>query len=174
VPALRRRLRLERLLGRASLQLAALAAALELIPGAVFVVDRRGGVEHTNAAGRSLLDGDRAAVVADLAASAVAPSGAAPYAITRLESAGVTGLSLAVQQRPSPDLVARAQRAARRLGLTPRQSEVLALLAKGAANKTIAAALGCAPATVEIHVSAVLQRAQVDCRAALVAWFWTQ
>jgi DNA-binding CsgD family transcriptional regulator/PAS domain-containing protein len=174
VPALRRRLRLERLLGRASLQVAALDAALDQIPGAAFVVDRRGGVEHANAAGRRLLDADRAAVLADVAASAGAPSSAAPYAITSLETAGVTGLSLAVQQRPPPDLVDRARRAARRIGLTPRQAEVLALLAKGAANKTIAAALGCAPATVEIHVSAVLQRAQVDCRAALVAWFWTQ
>jgi DNA-binding NarL/FixJ family response regulator len=48
--------------------------------------------------------------------------------------------------------------------LTPRQTEVLRLLAKGASNKDIADALGCAEATVRVHVSTVLRLLGVENR----------
>jgi DNA-binding CsgD family transcriptional regulator len=57
-------------------------------------------------------------------------------------------------------------------GLTPRQSEVLALVVRGDANKAIAVALGCAESTVELHVTHLLRRAEVTSRAQLVARFW--
>ncbi|WP_133255268.1 LuxR family transcriptional regulator [Phenylobacterium kunshanense] len=41
--------------------------------------------------------------------------------------------------------------------LTPRQREVHRLLARGASNKDIAAALGTSPATVKVHVNAILK-----------------
>lgn len=53
--------------------------------------------------------------------------------------------------------------------LTERQREVVALLAEGAANKSIAVTLGISAATVEKHVSAILQRWQVSSRAGIVA-----
>ena len=64
---------------------------------------------------------------------------------------------------------ARVQQAAARWRLTPRQRQVLALLADGQANKTIASRLGVQENTVEVHVSAILRRAQVDSRASLIA-----
>ena len=60
-------------------------------------------------------------------------------------------------------------RAIARWGLTPRQREVLALLVEGRSNLGIAAELGIREATVEVHVSAVLRRAGVGQRAAVVA-----
>ena len=42
--------------------------------------------------------------------------------------------------------------------LTPREREVLTLLARGLANKRIARELGISPATVKIHVSSILHK----------------
>lgn len=48
--------------------------------------------------------------------------------------------------------------------LTPRQTEVLRLLAKGLSNKEIAQALGCAEPTVRVHVSTVMRLLDVENR----------
>lgn len=48
--------------------------------------------------------------------------------------------------------------------LSPRQREVLRLLAKGASNQDIADALKISPATVRVHVSSVMKALQVDNR----------
>jgi DNA-binding NarL/FixJ family response regulator len=67
---------------------------------------------------------------------------------------------------------ARLARARRIWRLTERETEVLEQLARGDANKDIAPKLGCAPRTVEIHVSALLRksRAQTRTRLALRVW----
>ncbi len=52
--------------------------------------------------------------------------------------------------------------------LTPRQREVVTLIAKGAADKEIGQALGIATATAQRHVSNVLRRLDVPNRAAAV------
>ena len=44
----------------------------------------------------------------------------------------------------------------RRIHLTPREREVLALLAEGLSNKLLCRRLGIAPSTVKIHVARVL------------------
>jgi DNA-binding NarL/FixJ family response regulator len=56
--------------------------------------------------------------------------------------------------------------------LTKREAEVLSALAAGHSNKEIAAALACAPRTIERHVSAILAKAKIESRARLVATFW--
>jgi DNA-binding CsgD family transcriptional regulator len=61
---------------------------------------------------------------------------------------------------------------ARRWALTPRQSATLALLARGEANKDIAAKLRCSVKTVEAHVTAILAKVGADSRAQLVARVW--
>ena len=53
--------------------------------------------------------------------------------------------------------------------LTPREQEVVALLARGASNHQIASALDCSPRTVEHHVSSILRKAEVENRTTLIA-----
>jgi two-component system nitrate/nitrite response regulator NarL len=50
-------------------------------------------------------------------------------------------------------------------GLTPREREVLALLAEGLANKAIAARLGISEHTAKFHVNAILGKLGVESRA---------
>jgi DNA-binding CsgD family transcriptional regulator len=87
--------------------------------------------------------------------------GAAPAAAIvrhQLRAAGVRGLPrgprLATQANPQ--------------GLTPRQLEVLLLLAEGLHNSEIADRLSTTPKTVEHHVSAVLAKLEVRSRAEAV------
>jgi DNA-binding NarL/FixJ family response regulator len=65
-------------------------------------------------------------------------------------------------------------RARERWKLTPRQADTLERLAQGDSNKEIATALGCAQRTVELHVSALLERSGRPSRAALIACFWSE
>jgi len=62
-----------------------------------------------------------------------------------------------------------ASRGARRRELTPRQCEVVALIATGASDKEIATALGIATGTAQKHVTRLLKRLDVPNRAAAVA-----
>ena len=55
------------------------------------------------------------------------------------------------------------------LPLTPRQREVIVLIAKGAADKEIARSLGITTATAQKHVTNLLKRLNVPNRAAAVA-----
>ena len=54
------------------------------------------------------------------------------------------------------------------LGLTPRQIDVLRMLADGDSNKGIARALALSPATVKTHVEAIFQRLHVHSRTQAV------
>lgn len=64
--------------------------------------------------------------------------------------------------RPAPDRWSR-------LGVTARESEVLALVAQGRANKEIATALGVSPRTVEKHVESLLRKTGARSRTHLAA-----
>ncbi len=50
---------------------------------------------------------------------------------------------------------------------------MVALVARGEANKTTAITLGCSESAVEQHVTVLLRRCGVENRAQLVARFWT-
>ena len=79
---------------------------------------------------------------------------------------------MAVRELPDADLSQRVERMAHRWGLTARQREVLAGLARGHSNRALSQSLGCAEKTVEVHVSAVLEKSGVSSRTALLARFW--
>jgi len=53
-------------------------------------------------------------------------------------------------------------------GLTPRESEVLQLLAKGLTNKAIALELGISPNTVKFHINAILSKLNAQSRTEAV------
>ena len=72
-------------------------------------------------------------------------------------------------ERIRAEISTSASRATRVLALTPRQREVVALVATGASDKEIALALGIATATAQKHVTRALKRLDVPNRAAAVA-----
>jgi len=171
VPVLRDRLRLERHLTEVVVNRAALAAALERLPGAALLVDQRGAIRHANCAGRHLLHTRRADTL-DALGRALG-GGNSSFELTSLKVPGGPRHYLAFERpRPPSDAAAAASRAAARWALTPRQTEVLAHLCQGHSNRTIAACLGCAEKTVEHHVSAILERADMASRAELAAAVW--
>jgi DNA-binding CsgD family transcriptional regulator len=108
----------------------------------------------------ALLDGDAAALRTALAI--FERLGAAPAAeITRqrLRASGVRGLPR------GPRLATQANPA----GLTPRQFEILLLLAEGLRNGEIADRLSTTAKTVEHHVSAILAKLQARSRSEAVS-----
>lgn len=56
--------------------------------------------------------------------------------------------------------------------LTPREREVLELIAQGQSNKTIADRLFISESTVKKHVSSLYQKLDLNTRAAAAAWAW--
>jgi len=56
--------------------------------------------------------------------------------------------------------------------LPPRQGEVLALVARGATNKEIAAALGISSHTVKCHLTCLMQSLGVQSRATLACLYY--
>jgi DNA-binding CsgD family transcriptional regulator len=170
VPAFRKRLDFERLVAQSRLADAALVMALEEIAGAAWVVGPNGRIEYANAAGRARLDGDREAVRASVVASIEAPA-ASPdrrFKVARVRDAAASVTHIVVE---TPEVVAQGNNvwdAVKRLRLTPAQTRVFEHVARGASNATIAAELGVAERTVEAHVTAILVKAQVPSRAALI------
>jgi DNA-binding CsgD family transcriptional regulator len=170
VPALRRHLALRRQLRGAPVYEGALATTLEHIGARAVMLDRHGALLHANGAARAWLEEDRRGARAILHA-----------AITGTGPSGVEATPLASPGHPPSWLVLvrgttgvdridqRCDAAASRWQATPRQREVLKLVARGLANTTIAAALRISERAVELHVTALLDRAGVDGRAALVA-----
>jgi DNA-binding NarL/FixJ family response regulator len=125
-----------------------------------------GRVEHANDAARARLDGDRAATHATLE-RCIAGTAEGRFSVTPLRGArGRAGhLVIETMDRAATRGVPQA---AVRLGLTPAQTRVLERVARGASNATIAADLKVAERTVEAHVTAILEKAQVPSRAALI------
>lgn len=69
---------------------------------------------------------------------------------------------------PPPDFV-RNERALASLGISPREAEVLDLLAQGAANKVIARRLEISPNTVKTHVSRLFEKLEASNRTEAIA-----
>ena len=150
---------------------AGLAAALEEIPSPAFVIWADGSVAFANATGRAAMERGPELVAAHLLASLGGGDGT--FRITPVLAPGTPKHFIAVQNQEAQDPAPRVAAAAANWGVTPRQAEVLALLALGQPNKTIANTLGCAGATVEIHVSALFKKSGCENRCELVSRFWS-
>lgn len=87
-------------------------------------------------------------------------------AISTVLSGGVaipTGIDLGVEQDAEiSQIIRRVQ------SLTPQQTRVLGMLSEGLLNKQIAYELGVSEATIKAHVSAILQKLDVDSRTQAV------
>jgi DNA-binding CsgD family transcriptional regulator len=166
LPAFRRRLAFERIVAEASVASRAMDAALEQVNGRAWLLGPDGRIAHANTAGTARFDADRTSTRAVLAACAsgdVAPR----FKVTPLRDGDGTDRGHIVVELVdgTPRTLTEA---ARRFNLTPAQTRVLERVARGASNATIAAELGVAERTVEAHVTAILVKAQVPSRSALI------
>jgi DNA-binding CsgD family transcriptional regulator len=169
--ALRRRLRFERDLALSTRVRSVLEHALEHVGAPALVIGARGQVYETNAAGRALLDGRSDEVDASLAAALAGRTGPLAIELTRIAVTGTPVGYLAIVRSGTSDarIAGAVAAAAQRWALTPRQREVLELVARGAGTATIAGNLRISTRAVELHLTRLFDRAGVDHRAALVA-----
>ncbi|MEM7794099.1 MAG: response regulator transcription factor [Cyanobacteria bacterium P01_C01_bin.118] len=77
---------------------------------------------------------------------------------------------LCQQLQPHPRSKSSEQHTKGRLGITPRESEVLSLIAEGASNREIAQILHITEKTVKNHVSSLLSRVGLRDRTQLALW----
>lgn len=148
--------------------LALLTYAMEAIPSAAFITNKDGVVLFSNAEGRRLLcDVTR---TGDEIRRAVGGDPTARFSVSRVE--GRPGrerrLVVACSSPPLGSPASSVEVAAKTWRLSRRQAEVLALVVEGYPNASIAQHLGISICTVEVHVTALLARADVDNRSSLV------
>ncbi len=87
-------------------------------------------------------------------------------AVTKVLDGGVAtpaGIDLGIEQDPEVSGIIR-----RLQSLTPQQTRVLGMVAEGLLNKQVAYELGVSEATIKAHVSAILQKLDVDSRTQAV------
>lgn len=172
VPALRQRLQLEERLAREPLRSATLDATLEAMTEPAFVVNEAAVPVLMNSAAGALWSSSRSDLEVQLA-------DAVRGANTHFRRSAITGNGLPSHwllvrhAGATVEVHARHAHAVQTWQLTPREGEVLRLVADGRTNHSISRELGCAERTTELHVSRLLQKAGVSNRASLVALFWT-
>ena len=143
-------------------------AIMEAVPGAAFVTSADGAVHYANAAGKQMLASNRSRMISELARASHHEDPA--WQVKRIPGASRGAhLHLLVHRDDSKRVSVRVNAAVVQWNLSRRQAEVLALVIDGQPNAAIASILGIATRTVEVHVSALLDRLHVDNRSALVA-----
>jgi len=171
MPALQRRLVLEQRLREAGLLGSALEAALEALGQPAYVTTATGRVVHANRVGRARAE--RSTLhLAETVRQYLRGQVPDEMTITTLRVPGLATHYLVVDRNADAHNSGRVLLLAERWGLTARESEVLEHIIQGASNKAIAARLGCAERTVEVHVTHVLSKAQSESRSALIAKFF--
>jgi two-component system, NarL family, sensor kinase len=102
------------------------------------------------------------------------------HSVSQLLSAATSSLQTAQDSKTATTLVTSSLAELNTLGellgpsvvqdLTPKETEVLGLIAKGLTNKAIAKALNIAEKTVKTHVSSVLSKLNLKSRTAAALW----
>jgi DNA-binding NarL/FixJ family response regulator len=174
VPAVQARLRMERQLAHTSRVHAVLDHALEQIGAPAFVIGATGQILEASTSALALFATRRAEVTAailDAVAGRPPTCGGLPLELTRIAEPGTPVCYLAVVRAGSADArIASAVLAASvRWSLTPRQRAVLELVVRGIATPTIAAQLKVSARAIELHLTALFDRASVDNRSALIS-----
>jgi DNA-binding NarL/FixJ family response regulator len=159
--------RRELLLAGESTPLDAAEAAARQVPAAILWDLRAGGAEGLSTAPAPVValatDEREAADALRAGARGALFRGAAPDAVAAALLAVSRGLT--VLEGDLAGEFVRPPAAAPHGPLTPREREVLALLAEGLANKAIAARLGISEHTAKFHVNAILGKLGVESRA---------
>jgi DNA-binding CsgD family transcriptional regulator len=161
-------------LARSRLQDLAVQAALENISSAAFIISATGAVERSNARARALMESGGGQAVQLLWQALGDPTPSADFEISPLFTYGNVVHYLAVQRAENGTGIDRLAIAVHRWKLTGQEAKVFANLVTGDSNRQIAAKIGCAERTVELHVTHILQRLDVESRNAAIAKFWTQ
>lgn len=118
----------------------------------------------------SFSDRDRVMATLDAGAVGYLLKDAAPDEIIRAVRLAAQGLSPLDPRAAQVLLDARTKGSRPDFGLTPRESEVLALLTAGLSNKHIALRLGISEATVKAHLTSVFSAIGVADRTQAALW----
>ncbi|WPB78205.1 helix-turn-helix transcriptional regulator [Archangium violaceum] len=169
IPSLQRRMALDARLREGGMLHAALEAALEALGQAAYVVTSTGRVAFANSMGRVRLEQDSGLVAEALKRHLKGEPIGTELTFSPLRLTGAPAHYLAIVQGEPQQALARVHTLSSGWGLTAREMEVLGRLVRGESNKAIALHLGCAERTVEVHVTRILAKAQVESRSALIA-----
>ncbi|MCC6526765.1 MAG: helix-turn-helix transcriptional regulator [Polyangiaceae bacterium] len=168
VEPLCRRLAAERALREAPALRGGFELACEALPAPAFLLGADGAVHHANAAGHAHLAAEPDA--RRLLAEAARRGGDGRFGVTTLRTPGAPVWHFAVRRgQTTVSATGAVVGAGRAYGLTARQLDVLRLLVRGHTNAAISAELGISARTIEVHLSAMFEKAGVDSRSALVA-----
>jgi DNA-binding NarL/FixJ family response regulator len=171
VPAVQARLRIERQLAHTSRVRAVLDHALEQIGAPAFVIGATGQVLEASSSALALFETRRTEITAAIRDAVAGRPTTLPLELTRIAEPGTPVCYLAVMRAGSADarIASAVLAACVRWGLTPRQRQVLELVVRGIATPTIAAQLGVSARAIELHLTALFDRASVDNRSALIS-----
>ncbi|HVV50536.1 MAG TPA: LuxR C-terminal-related transcriptional regulator [Polyangia bacterium] len=148
----------------------ALRAALDALSATAFVVGADARISALDVAGEAALANDDGSLRRRLVEAQATQARDGLRALPLRDERG----HVVLLHDGARAFAGRLERVAAEWRLTPRQLEVVALVARGYANKEIAASLDCALHTIELHVTEVLRRAGLSSRAALVAEIWAR
>jgi hypothetical protein len=152
VPAMRRRLSRERLLGARDPTRQLLDAALAEIPSAAFIMSVAGSVMEANGVGALRLESGGIELRRRLSDAVLSPHAGLSFRVTKVGAEGASPRFLVVEVATLGGLQ-KVQSAGLRWGLSRREMEVLVALAQGMPTRTIAAELGISERTVEAHLT---------------------
>ncbi len=150
----------------------ALDVVLGHVPGPAMICDQEGALWRANAAAELALAKDPASWRETISAAvrgARVPSG---VTVSKLSAARENPYFLIVARADRDPVAAAIEGAREDWGLSGREVEVLAELAAGKSNRTIAEGMRLAERTVELHVTSLLRKAGVDSRAQLIIALW--